>query len=217
MKNDVFVPLINPGEIRIEGELLKLFPASTIEETKLKWNEHVKDRHLNWSENDYIKREQELIEILGTGKDNWRHKRFSQCKKLVGENIGFMHTIEFFPFHSKNWNVKQEVRENWLFSLKSTELAINAIEEISINHLVKHIMGIGKIWADILVKYKDKFILEDYVELRGPKGGIAHRFYKFKSIKFSDAMPIVIYSGSSMNFPSIDEKATKIMREFLEI
>lgn len=214
MSNDVLVPLINPGQISAES-LQTLFPSPSNEITKMLSNNHIKERHLTWTKEDYIKREQEFIDIQG--EKNWRNTKFKQCKTIVGNEIGFMHTIEFFPFHSASWNISKQLQENWLYSLKTTKLAIDAIEEISKKRLVKHIIGIGKVWVDILNWYEEKFFLESYQELRGPNGGRAHNIYRFKLKNSPTSLPIVIYSGSSMNLPTKDEKAVNLIRSYLEI
>lgn len=214
MTNDILVPLINPGQISVES-LKQFFPSSSDERTIALSNNHIKERHLTWNKEDYVRREKEFIRIQG--EKNWRNIKFKQCKKLIGDDIGFMHTIEFFPYHSASWNVTKELQENWIYNLESTKLAINAIEEISKKHLVKHIIGIGKVWASILDFYEDMFYLESYQELYGPNGGRAHNIYKYKPLNSPSSLPIVIYSGSSMHLPTKDEKAVNLIRSYLEL
>lgn len=216
MKNDILVPLINPGLVS-EDHVKKLFVSDSFETSKSKWNNQIIERHLGWKKEDYLKREMEFIEILGKGKENWRYQKLNQCKKLVGNEIGFMHTIEFFPFHSHKWEMKKEMKDNWLNSLPSTKLAIHAIEEISKNCLVKHIIGIGKDWATILATYEDTFILESYEYLTGPKGGRSGEIFKYRPINSPNSLPIVIYSGVAMNLPATNKEAVSILKNFLEL
>ncbi|RFB12728.1 hypothetical protein DZB84_18430 [Bacillus sp. HNG] len=212
MSNDVLVPLINPGQISVES-LKPLFPTSPIESVRTLSNNRIKERHLTWNKKDYLQGEINLLQ----GNQKWRSTKFNQCKIIMGEDIGFLHTIEFFPFHSARWNLSRELQEKWIYSLKPTKLAINAIEEISKERKVKHILGIGKVWATILNWHKDKFSLEEYQELYGPKGGRSHIVYKYKPLNSPSSLPIVIYSGSSMHLPTKDEKAVNLIRRYLEI
>lgn len=216
MKNDILVPLINPGGVK-EEHVERLFPADSSEAAKNLWNNQIKERHLGWTTEDYVRREKEFIEILGKGKDNWRYQKFNQCKYIVGDDIGFMHTIEFFPFHSHDWGMRKEIKENWLYSLPSVKLSIHAIEEISKNRLVKHIMGMGKDWATIFDTYNDTFILQDHELITGPKGGRSYEIYKYRPINSPDPLPIVICSGPSMNFPKTNKDAVQTLRDFLEL
>jgi hypothetical protein len=211
MSNDVLMPLINPGQVD-EEFLQKFFGTSSKEETVIKSNFNVKNRHLNWNKDDFLFNEDK--EYLGR---EWRRKKLNQCKKIIGNDISFLHTIEFFPFHSANWNMRKNIKEDWIYSLETTNLFVNAIEEVSRNRLVKHILGVGKDWVTILESYKSKFFMESYEVMTGPKGGRAHSIYKFKPINSINPLPIVIYSGVSMNLPVNDENAVKVLSEFLEL
>lgn len=130
-----------------------------------------------------------------------------------------MHTIEYFPFHSPRFNVNKNIKEKWLNRLTSTTLSINFIKECSAKQLVKHILGIGKPWVEVLSKYTEHFTLIDRKRLIGPNGGKSHEIFKFKPTDFPDALPIVIYSGPSTKLPAGDRgvDARKIIREFLEL
>lgn len=105
--------------------------------------------------------------------------------------------------------MRKNIKEDWIYKLETTKLFINAIEEVSRNCLTKHIIGISKDWVTILEKNEDKFTKESQEILIGPNGGIAHRIYKFKPKGVADSLPIVIYSGVSMNLPVNDENAKK--------
>ena len=212
MTNDVLVPLINPGEIKKE-DLSLLFESESFEQTITLSNNHIKERHLTWNKDDYLRREKEFLEIIG--EKEWRNQRFKQCRNIIGKDIDFMHTIEFFPFHSKKFTINKS-EEKWLQEHKYTQLSIDAIEEISKKRLVKHIICIGKVWITILKLYDEKFKLESHEQLYGPNGGIAHTIYKFKPIDSPNALPIVVYSGPSMSLPR-EERAVNIMRNYLEI
>lgn len=211
ISNDILMPLINPGQLD-ETFLQNFFGTSSIEETVKKSNYYVKNRHLNWNKDDFFLNEGK--EYLGR---EWRKKRLNQCKKIIGNDISFLHTIEFFPFHSANWNMKKNIKEDWIYSLETTSLFVNAIEEVSRNRLVKHIIGIGKDWVTILENYKSKFFLESHEIIKGPKGGRAHSIYKFKPLNSINPLPIVIYSGVSMNLPVNDKNAVNVMSKFLEL
>ncbi|MEK4484272.1 hypothetical protein MHH81_01540 [Psychrobacillus sp. FSL H8-0484] len=214
MSKDVFMPLINPGQMNI-ADLSKLYGKGKDEQIVKLSNAHVKNKHLTWNSKDYCLREIEFEQFLG--KKHWRNTKLQQVQKLVQEDIPFLHTIEFFPYHSKSWNLRKSLQQDWIYDLASTKLAINAVEEISCNRLVKYILAIGKVWVDILMHYKDRFIIEDYVELLGPKGGRAHNIYKIRPIHAMNALPIVIYSGASMNLPANDKRAVEILKSYLEV
>ncbi|MFF0828902.1 hypothetical protein ACFYU8_18240 [Brevibacillus sp. NPDC003359] len=115
--------------------------------------------------------------------------------------IVLIHTIELLPFHSDRWKAGMISQEEWFRNLPSTQLAIDVIEEIACSRLVKHILGIGLPWADILGSFPDKFYLDAHCLLTGTKGRIGHRIFKFMPVKNPEGQSIVIYSGSSMNLP----------------
>lgn len=211
MKEDVVLLLLNPGGIDIKVQ--QQFFNSTAPETLIELsNGYVKNRHLKWSKTDYIKNEQ----FNYPGRE-WRRKKLSQCEKIVGHPIPFLHTVELFPFHSKNWIMKKNIKEDWLYELKSTQLFVNAIEAISKNKSSKYILGIGKDWIDVLSRFPEKFYLANNKVIVGPKGGRAHSIYQFKLVSEENALPIIIYSGVSMNLPVNDVRALQVFKEYLEI
>ena len=209
MSEDVVLLLLNPGAVDLKVQE-QFFNAKESEHLVQLANAYVVNRHLDWSKEDYLKQEQ----VNYPGRD-WRRKKLLQCEKLVGHNIPFLHTIELFPYHSKNWNMKKSLKQDWLYNLKSTHLFVNSVEEIAKNKLSKYVFGIGKDWVEILNRYPEKFKLSNYEEISGPKGGRAHSIYQFKVIGSSDALPIIIYSGVSMNLPVNDERAVEVFRGFL--
>lgn len=214
MRNDVFMPLINPGQLKV-SDLAMLYGNGTNEEITRRSNNHIKNRHLSWNKADYHLRETEFEKLLG--RKHWRHTKIQQVRKLIDEEVPFLHTIEFFPYHSKSWNIRKSLQEEWIYQLKSTQLAINTIEEVSKQRLTKYILAIGKVWLNILMHYKDRFVIEESVELLGPNGGRAHNIYKIRPINAVNALPIVIYSGASMNLPANDKRAVEVLRSYLEI
>lgn len=54
---------------------------------------------------------------------------------------------------------------------------MDAIAELSRNHDVKHIMGLGRVWAEIL-NADERFELVNFQTLSGPKGsmGVLHLY-----------------------------------------
>lgn len=204
-KKDILLLLINPGQVRPK-ELNNLLPNGTNEEQKEKWNEKIRIRHLTWNEKEYHTNEEWLIK----NKDNWREVRRKQAVNVYGE-FGFLHTIEFFPFHSKDWKLTGEKKQRWIYDLEPTKLAINAIKYIAEQRKVKHIVGIGKPWVNILSHYKNMFELVETHVIPGEKRA-SHRFYKFNSRP--QGIPIVIYiSGSGgINLPSDDEAVQTLRR-----
>lgn len=50
--------------------------------------------------------------------------------------------------------------------------------------------------------YPNKFkLVGDPIFLTGARGRVGQRFFKFRPLKNSNGLPIVIYSTSSMNLP----------------
>ncbi|MEK3993037.1 hypothetical protein [Robertmurraya sp. FSL R5-0851] len=215
MKNDVLVPLINPGSLNA-SDVLKQFPSDSEIESRKQWNLNIVERHCTniWTKEVFHQKEREYDRVFGGKNKHWRGRKLIEVRQLLGEDIGFLHTIEFFPFHSDSWKVSKKDRET-LYNLPSTIHAIRVLEEIASTRAVRHILGIGLPWIDILSHYSNLFVLEDCKTLKGPKGKVGQRFYKFKPVRNSEGLPLVIYSTSSMNLPT-NQEGVDIILEFLE-
>ncbi|MBB3114507.1 hypothetical protein FHS18_006628 [Paenibacillus phyllosphaerae] len=215
MSEDIFMPLLNPGPVS-EKQVKELFKGLDYDEAKRQWNKVIIERHTKgWTKEKFLDREKEYDLLLGPS--HWRRKKLEQVQRVIG-GVSFLHTVELFPFHSDRWKAGMVSQEKWFRDMPSTQLAIESIEEIAALRLVKHILGVGLPWADILKSYPNKFYLDgDPVFLFGSKGRIAHRFFKFKPKMNSKGLPIVIYSGCSMNLPVNKREAIDTLREMLEI
>lgn len=215
MKADVFMPLLNPGPVN-EKHVTDAFKGYSYSDAKRLWNDVIRDRHTRgWSKAEFHEREKYYDKELGAG--HWRRKKINQVRAVVGETE-FLHTIEFFPFHSDRWTVGSVAREQWFRSLPSTQLAIALMEDISARQLVKHILGIGLSWAEVLLSFPEIFKMEgDPVYLTGKRGRVGHRIFKFKPVRYPDGLPIVIYSGSSMNLPIKTPEVVRRLQTALEI
>ncbi|ACT03358.1 hypothetical protein Pjdr2_4745 [Paenibacillus sp. JDR-2] len=213
MSNDALLLLINPGDILID-KLRKSNPSLDYEGICRQFNDFVGNRYLNWTKEDYI--HNEVINRTTPG-GKWRASRLKQLEQLTNENLGFLHTLEFFPFHSKQWNVRKSLKEEWLYELESTQLAMQAIGDISTQRKTKHIVGIGLDWVVLFGKYPELFERTNEYTITGKTGKPAHRVFQFKVKGNSDSLPIVIYSGSSMNLPVGTDSAVRLLRQALEL
>ncbi|EAR66159.1 hypothetical protein B14911_10507 [Bacillus sp. NRRL B-14911] len=219
MSKDMLMPLINPGPIS-NINVTEHFPAETLEESIALHNYQIYERHTGkWSKEIFHQKEREYDMQYGGRNKHWRGKKINQVRRLLGEDIEFLHTIEFFPFHSDKFGGFSKEDQNKLHNLPSTIRSINALEDIASRKLVKHILGIGMPWANILDQYPSLFTKVGYQELIGPKGGVSQRFYKYKPVRNPDGLPILIYSTTSMNIPNPNTncKGANIFYEFLEI
>lgn len=195
MSNDVLLLLLNPG----------LVSETKPEEIKRK-NDRIKKRYAEpWNKQDYFEEEERLKSV-----EKWRSTRFNQSKNIVGE-FDFLHTMEFFPFHSKNF--PGELTKEWVYNLNSTNLSFHALKDIAISKKVKHILSVGKNWE--VVFEKRNVPLNREVELIKHDG--QNYSFKFKQYQFTqESLPIVssILGSGAISLPS-DEFAVKILRILL--
>lgn len=222
MSNDILALLLNPGEVS-EDVLNKLADGESREEKVVSWNNQIRNRHLHWGKEEFIKWDKKLVEIASQVTDNpklkkallWRETRQRQASGFSSFN--FFHTIEFFPYHSKSFKISSQELANWMFELKTTNLAVNAVLEIARERKVKHIVGLQNPWKDILVYRNIPLLQEVIVRKRGSAGsGYSFKFSKFQQTPKS--LPIVIYSSGAgyINFP-VNPIAVQIIRILLGI
>lgn len=211
--NDALLLLINPGDVQLE-KLYNANPGLSYESITERFNNTVKDRIINWNKQDYEKYEQ-LNKKTPAGK--WRASRLKQIEDVVGQKLNFLHTIEFFPYHSKRWNVRKNLKQDWLYSLESTQLSVNAIVSLAIESQLKCIIGIGLDWTILFKEYSHLVELVNEEIMLGRTGKPAHRIYKYRVKNQPNSLPIVIYSGSSMNLPVNTTNAVSLLRDALEI
>lgn len=198
MKNDVLLLLLNPGgkneQARQDG-----------------WNDFVTNRYVNfWSINEYFRQE----ELLKEKNPPWRDQRFNQAKGIVGD-FGFLHTMEFFPFHSKYDKLPDRFKKRWVKDYPMSDLAFYAIKDIATQRKVKHIFSVSKDWIRIFEKHHVP--LKVSVELMRHTG--KEYSFKFKVYEFGeDTLPILFceLNGSPINLPT-NEFAVHIARILLGI
>lgn len=150
MTDDVLLLLFNPGTKE----------KRTGEDG---WNQSVKKRYTElWTKKRYEEEELRIKE-----ESNWRHTYLESAKNIVG-NAGFLHKMEFFPFHSQRDLTSKKFKDRWI-NHESSELAFQALKDIAINQKVKQILTVNEIWPLVLEKHNVP--LTHHVELfrRGGK------------------------------------------------
>jgi hypothetical protein len=195
MSNDVLLLLLNPG-------------AKDDRTSEQGWNASVKQRYVHlWSKNEYHVQE----EIL-KGLNKWRDKRFNQATGIVGE-VGFLHTMEFFPFHSRKDELTENFKRDWVNHFTYTDIAFQALKDIAINRKVKHIFSVSNDWIRILEKHGVP--LTNHIILK--KDGGKDYSFQFKVYQISEnALPILFcdLKGSPMNLPR-NSFAVQVARNLL--
>ncbi|KRE50651.1 hypothetical protein [Paenibacillus sp. Soil724D2] len=210
MKNDMLMLLINPRSVDQPKEhLAKWFPFNT-------------KRYKEWTKEDYWKEcgvldAQQVqtqdyndcpLHELSEDGCKWRRARYEKARNSVGLDFTFLHTMEYSFFHSNQWSDLSSYFQ-WLRSLPTTKLALDALLDIARERLVKYIVAIGKDWTDILMN-SDGVKLVNNVTLYTERGRYSHRFFQFSA--GPNSIPIVTYiSGAgTIQFPT-DEKAVSIL------
>lgn len=222
MKTDILFLLLNPGQERV-AELENRFPAETLAESRRLWNESTKLRHINWTKADFHKEEKNIY-----ASEKWRNDRLVKALEILDEYKNeyvppekcFLHTAEFFPFRSKNFNISND----WIFNLNATKHMLGALKEITLKNKVRYIFGVSKSWFDILEHkngiFEPKRIIR--VTLKKKNSDPNSKSYSHRMALYSlteEATPILVYKawGSSrMNLPS-NELAVKIIRYMLNV
>lgn len=196
-KNDAILLLINPGNIEGSEEEVKLH------------NELTKERYLKWNRNDYLISDCEVAKHNKKGIA-WRDATKRSVERILNREVEFLHTVEFFPFHSKSWNVSTREVKNYILNMNATKHSMDFIRHLCKRNERIPIIGIGKPWIDVFQAFGHEPIQEKII-IKAETGNASHRFYQFQFS--SDSSPIVIYSASSMKLPNND-KAMEIMRSF---
>jgi hypothetical protein len=182
MTNDVLLLLLNPG-------------AKDERTSKEGWNESVKDRYVNmWSKNEYFRQEEILKQ-----QNPWRYKRMNQAKGIVGE-VGFLHTMEFFPFHSRKDELTDIFKRKWVNEFELADLTYNALKEIAVNRKVKHIFSVSNDWIRLLEKHDVPLKMEVILKKHSGKD----YSFAFKVYQIAEgALPILFcdLKGSPINLP----------------
>lgn len=183
MTKDALLLMINPGEVDENRGFCSAY----------EFNEFHKERYLNWTKKEYFEENERLKTIHPSG-NRWRESKKREINRIINfnessEEVQFLHTIEFFPFHSKKFNFGSPNNMEWMCKSKSSNLIIEAIKYMAEQHKVKYIFGIGLPWVTIFEKYGFKPC--DKREYKNESTGrYRFRLYKYK---FSEnAVPIII-------------------------
>lgn len=194
--NDAILLLINPGNIEGSEEEAKLH------------NKLTKERYLKWDRKDYLASDCEIAKHNKKGLA-WRCATKRSMERILDREVEFLHTVEFFPFHSKSWNISNREVKNYILNMNATKHSMAFIRYLCERNEKIPIIGIGKPWLDVFQAFGYKPIQEKLI-IKAETGNASHRLYQFR---FSnDSSPVVIYSASSMKLPSNDE-AMGIMRD----
>ncbi|MDG0792247.1 hypothetical protein OMP38_16260 [Cohnella ginsengisoli] len=140
--NDVLLLLLNPG--------------AKDERTRQKgWNDSVKDRYIRlWKKVEYDKKEEELKTT-----NRWRDKRLQQARGII-EGAEFLHTMEFFPFHSRKDELTEGFKRAWVNDFPLADLTFHALKDIAVNQKVKAIFSVSNDWTRLLDKHSIPLIKE---------------------------------------------------------
>lgn len=137
LQEDGILLLINPGEVRFDDE------------TVHRINQGVQHRFRFWTKDDYLNHDKNNRTNLHDVGLQWRMKRQAQAERIVAQSVRFLHTIEYFPYHSKRWNTLTTEEKKCISTLPIVNLAVKAIIDIAQHKKARFIFGIGEPWADI--------------------------------------------------------------------
>ncbi|MCG9107002.1 hypothetical protein LH433_09610 [Laribacter hongkongensis] len=194
--NDAILLLINPGNIQVAQENIK------------EHNDFIRERFLSWNRHDYLNCE-ERLHVHSIAGLQWRNAMQEQMERVLDRKIEFLHTIEFFPFHSKSWGHLSKRGAQYLLEMGSTKASMNLIRQLSLSKHRIPILGIGRPWLDVFEKFNHPCVDEYSSDPGNPRAG--HRVYKINVTE--EGTPVVIYSSCGMHFPRAIEPVKKI-REF---
>ncbi len=195
MDKDALLLLINPGEVDEKKGYCSID----------KFNEFHRERYLHWTKKEYFEEKERLKEIHPSG-NRWREKRKKDINRIIkskdpSEEIRFLHTMEFFPFHSEKFNFASKRNMEWMCKSKSSNLIFKAIKYIAEQHKLKYIFGIGLPWVAIFEKYGFKPC--DKREYRNEATGrYRFRLYKYQFSESSVPIIISILGGGRISLPS---------------
>ena len=205
MRNDLLLLLMNPGQVYLQEKYAPIINRKTAE------------RYTYWCREDFLQEcgrlDQEKIKIprsrnicdpacvlhdLSWSGCRWRRIRYREAKFDVQLSFDLLNTMEYIPYHSKNYNDLGEIKE-WMHNATSTKLAFNAVCEIANNCLVKYIVSLGGAWIQIL-NSQGYAPIEDKT-IRSSSGGILGRLIKYQLSQ--ESLPIVIHLvASAVKFPA---------------
>lgn len=158
-------------------------------------NASVKNRYVDlWSKDEYFRQEKILRK-----QNRWRDKRLNQAEGIVGE-VGFLHTMEFFPFHSRKDELTEHFKRKWVSNFPLADLTYQALKDIAVNRKVKQIFSVSNDWIRFLEKHDVQ--LEKEVILK--KHGGKDYSFAFKMYRFAEGgLPVLFcdLKGSPINLP----------------
>lgn len=139
-----------------------------------------------------------------------------EAERILNERIGFLHTIEFFPYHSKNWKLNIQAQKDWIYNLETTKLSLGAIRQIAEERRVKCIFGINNTWKQIIHANNDILQMEELVEAEIWKPGFAKMSFEISIYRKRGSLPILItrLGGNNINLPA-DARVINVIRALL--
>jgi hypothetical protein len=198
--DDVLLLYINPGKIDRQTQDVSQLNRNILARYREPWT---KEQYLEYHSKTFAKGS---TDYPGW---KWMGNKVEQLNRIFEDDFQITYSIELFPLHSKNWLANRGEREG-VCVMQSTRLALAAVKEIAAQRKVRAILAISKNWVDVFDTLKTEYAqAAKPVILQSPNGGIAHRIYAYRSDV--NSLPVVVYSGPSMNLPR-DEKAVKAIR-----
>lgn len=206
LQDDVLLLLINPGEVP-DDDLTARYPADSISASRALWNKDTISRHLSWTSQDFYDKE----------PIKWREERRKGIERILDQNVRFLHTIEFFPFHSRDWTVDVQSQQKWIYELKSTKLSLGAIRDLAKEKQLKAIVGLNKVWKDILEADNGILQPEQVTEVEIWRPSKSKWSFQISLYEFADgSLPILItrLGGGHIKLPS-DPAAIQVIQALL--
>lgn len=125
--NDILMLLLNPGEVR---EALGEVNAQAIE------------RFRTWTKDEYLSEKDKIPSVAY----KWRQARLKEACRIIdcGDSSihRFLHTVEYFPFHSKKFDFLNSKSRAWISEWEATRFMMNAVRSISRESKVQFIFAI---------------------------------------------------------------------------
>jgi len=201
LSNDALLLLINPGEFKGNAEEIS------------RLNSFTKERYTIWTKREYLN-EKDLLRKIAPKSIEWRNRKKKQVERVIPnpKKVNFLHTMELFPYHSKNWTGLSERAKSWMLNTKTTKLNFEAIKYLTVARKINNIIGIGINWLDIFERfgYQPTY----YQPFYNDKGNFTHRVFSYQLSEA--ATPIIIYVANSMHLPK-DPNVIKCFEKLLKV
>ncbi|WP_053375531.1 hypothetical protein [Paenibacillus sp. FJAT-27812] len=195
MTKDLLLLLMNPGGVKDQAQYSTAINKNTI------------SRYTSWRRKDFLQEcgrldktklvipskrnicdQSCILHNLSCDGCRWRRTRYREAKFDVNLSFDLINTMEYIPYHSKNYNDLRSVQP-WLLKAKTTKMAFEAVCEISRNHLVKHIISLGSAWIEIF-RIHD-FLPVENITVRSSTGTALGTLLRYQI--GDSALPIVIH------------------------